>query len=47
MSLITLFILFILRYFGMMVNKETIGVCVFLIYLMLFYGWVGYFYPHT
>ena len=27
---------FILSYFGMMVNKETIGVCVFLIYLMLF-----------
>ena len=37
--------LFILSYFGMMVNKETIGVCVFLIYLILFYGWVGYFYP--
>ena len=42
MSLIDLFIL---NYFGMMVNTETIGVCVFLIYLMLFYGWVGYFYP--
>ena len=40
MSLITLFIL---SYFGMMVNKETIGVFVFLIYLMLLYGWVGYF----
>ena len=34
--------LFLLSYFGMMVNKETIDVCVFLIYLMLFYGWVGY-----
>ena len=33
MSLINLFIL---SYFGMMVNKEIIGVCVFLIYLMLF-----------
>ena len=32
--------LFILSYFGMMRNYETIGVCVFLI----FYGWVGYFY---
>ena len=30
--------LFILSYLGMIVNKETIGVCVFLIYLMLFYG---------
>ena len=40
--------LFILSYFGMMVNYETISVCVFLIYLMLFQGWVGYFYPiHT
>ena len=29
MSLINFFIL---SYFGMMVNKETIGVCVFLIY---------------
>ena len=38
--------LLILSYFGMMVNKKTIGVCVFLIYLMLFYGWVGYFYPY-
>ena len=28
--------LFILSYSGMMVNYETIGVCVFLIYLMLF-----------
>ena len=37
--------LFILSYFDMTVNKETICVCVFLIYLMLFYGWVGYFYP--
>ena len=37
--------LFILSYFGMTVNKETIGVCVFLVYLMLFYGLVGYFYP--
>ena len=37
--------LFILSYFGMMVNKEIIRVCVFLIYLMLFYGWVRYFYP--
>ena len=37
--------LFMLSYFVMMVNKETIGVCVFLIYSMLFYGWVGYFYP--
>ena len=37
MSLINLFKL---SYCGMMVNKETIGVCVF---LMLFYGWVGYF----
>ena len=37
--------LFILSYLGMKVNKETIGVCVFLIYLMLFYGWVGYFDP--
>ena len=27
------------------VNKETVGVCVCLIYLMLIYGWVGYFYP--
>ena len=36
--------LFILNYFGMMVNKETVDDCVFLIYLMLFYGWVGYFY---
>ena len=34
---------FILSHFSMVVNKETIGVCVFLIYLMLFYGW--YFYP--
>ena len=34
--------LFILSNIGMMVNKETIGVCVFLIYLMLFYGWVGF-----
>ena len=42
MSLISLFIL---SYFGMMVNKETICVCVFLIYSMLVYGWVGYFYP--
>ena len=42
MSLINLSIL---TYFCMMVNKETIDVCVFLIYLMLFYGWVGYFYP--
>ena len=42
MSLVNLFIL---SYFGMVVNKKTIGVCVFLIYLMLFYGWVGYFYP--
>ena len=42
MSLINLLIL---SYFGMVVNKETIGVSVFLIYLMLFYGWVGYFYP--
>ena len=25
-------------YLGMMVSKEAIGVCVFLIYLMLFYG---------
>ena len=41
MSLITLFIL---SFFSMMVNKETISVCIFLIYLMLFYGWVGYFY---
>ena len=37
--------LFMLSYFGMMMKKQTIGVCVFLIYLMLFYGWVGYFYP--
>ena len=37
--------LFILTYFGMTVNKERIGGCVFLIYLMLFYEWVGYFYP--
>ena len=37
--------LFVLSYFGMMVSKETVGVSVFLIYLMLFYGWVGYFYP--
>ena len=37
--------LFTLSYFDMTVNKETIGVCGFLIYLMLFYGWVGYFYP--
>ena len=29
--------LFILSYFGMMVNKETIGVCVFLIYLCTIY----------
>ena len=36
---------FKLSYFDTMVNKETIGICVFLIYLMLFYGWVGYFYP--
>ena len=35
--------LFIIMYFGMVVNKETICVCVFLVYLMLFYGWVGYF----
>ena len=42
MSLINLFIL---SYFGMMVNKETLGVCVFLIYLMLFYGWLRYSYP--
>ena len=42
MSLINLFIL---SYFGMILNKETIGACVFLIYLMLIYGWVGYFYP--
>ena len=28
--------LFILRYFGMMGKYETIGVCVFLIYLILF-----------
>ena len=27
--------LFILSYFGMTVNKETIGVCVFLIYFMI------------
>ena len=33
--------LVILSYFGTTVNKETIGVCIFLIYLMLFYGWVG------
>ena len=38
MSFITLFIL---SYFGMMVNKKTIDVCVFLIYLMM----GGYFYP--
>ena len=32
--------LFILSYFVMMVNKETIDVCVFLICLMLFLdGW--------
>ena len=37
--------LFILSYLGMMVNRETIGSCAFHIYLMLFYGWVGYFYP--
>ena len=42
MSLINLFIL---SNFSMIVNKETIGICVFLIYLMLFYGWVEYFYP--
>ena len=42
MSLINLFIL---SYFCMVVNKKTIGVCVFLPYLMLFYGWVGYFFP--
>ena len=42
MSLVNLFIL---SCFGMMVNKETIGGCVFHIYLMLLYGWVGYFYP--
>ena len=42
MSLINLFIL---RYFGMMLNKETVCGHVFLIYLMLIYGWVGYFYP--
>ena len=37
MSLINLFNL---SYFGMMVNKETIGGCVFLIYFMLFMdGW--------
>ena len=39
--------LVILNCFGTMVNKETIGVCVFLVYLMLFYGWVGVFLPHT
>ena len=27
---------FILSYFGMVVNYETIGVCVFLVYSMLF-----------
>ena len=42
MSLINLFIL---TYFGMIVNKKTIGVYVFMIYLILFYGWMGYFYP--
>ena len=32
--------IFILSYFGMMVNKETIGVCVFPIHLMIFTdGW--------
>ena len=36
--------LFTLSYFGMMVNKDIIGVFLFLIYLMLFYGWTGYFY---
>ena len=40
MSLINFFIL---TYFGMMMNKETIGGCVFLI-LYVIYGWVGYFY---
>ena len=38
--------LFTLSYFDMTVNKETIGVCGFLIYLMLFYGWVGISTPY-
>ena len=40
--------LFIRSYFGMTENKETIGVCVFLIYLINVILWMGgVFLPHT
>ena len=37
---------FILSYLSMMVKKETIDVCVFLIYLMLFMDWWGISTPY-